>query len=124
MCLKGRRLCRSEKSAEVVLVIAGAAEATRQGQRVERERVTKGKERHKAMRASDAGLNLGEWVQRGVKPGVIPSADEVCGPLLQDLGTGLAKPMGGAGGLLEVPDETDGVAKVPPMINASYADRS
>lgn len=86
--------------------------------------MTEGKERHKAMRASDAGLNLGEWVQRGVKPGVIPSADEVCGPLLQDLGTGLAKPMGGAGGLLEVPDETDGVAKVPPMINASYADRS
>ena len=37
LCLKGRRLCRSEKSAEVVVVGAGAAEATRQERRTERE---------------------------------------------------------------------------------------
>jgi hypothetical protein len=37
LCLKGRRPCRSEKSAEVVVVGAGAAEATRQGRRAERE---------------------------------------------------------------------------------------
>ena len=35
--LKGRRLCRSEKSAEVVVAGAGAAEATRQERRTERE---------------------------------------------------------------------------------------
>jgi uncharacterized protein YjlB len=34
---KGRRHCRSEKSAEVVVVGAGAAEATRQERRTERE---------------------------------------------------------------------------------------
>ena len=37
LCLKGRRLCRSEKSAEVVVVRAGADEATRRGRRTERE---------------------------------------------------------------------------------------
>ena len=37
LCLKGRRLCWSEKSAEVVVVGAGAAEATRQERRTERE---------------------------------------------------------------------------------------
>ena len=37
LCLKGRRLCRSEKSAEVAVVGAGAAEATRQERRTERE---------------------------------------------------------------------------------------
>ena len=36
-CLKGRRPCRSEKSAEVVVARAGAAEATRQKRRTERE---------------------------------------------------------------------------------------
>jgi hypothetical protein len=35
--LKGRRLSRSEKSAEVVVAGAGAAEATRQERRTERE---------------------------------------------------------------------------------------
>ncbi len=35
--LKGRRLCRSEKSAEVVVAGAGAAEATRRERRTERE---------------------------------------------------------------------------------------
>ncbi len=35
--VKARRLCRSEKSAEVVVAGAGAAEATRQGRRTERE---------------------------------------------------------------------------------------
>ena len=35
--LKGRRLCRSEKSAEVVVAGSGAAEATRQERRTERE---------------------------------------------------------------------------------------
>ena len=34
---KGRRHCRSEKSAEVVVVGAGAAEATRQERKTERE---------------------------------------------------------------------------------------
>ena len=35
--VKARRLCRSEKSAEVVVVDAGADEATRQERRTERE---------------------------------------------------------------------------------------
>jgi len=35
--LKGRRLCRSEKSAEVVVAGAGADEARRQERRTERE---------------------------------------------------------------------------------------
>ncbi len=37
LCLKGRRLCRSEKSAEIVVAGAGVAEATRQERRTERE---------------------------------------------------------------------------------------
>jgi hypothetical protein len=37
LCLKGRRLCRSEKSAEVVVAGAGADEAIRQMRRTERE---------------------------------------------------------------------------------------
>ena len=36
-CLKGRRLSRSEKAAEVVVAGAGADEATRQERRAERE---------------------------------------------------------------------------------------
>jgi len=35
--LKGRRLCRSEKSAKAVVVVAGAAEATKRQRRTERE---------------------------------------------------------------------------------------
>ena len=35
--VKARRLCRREKSAEVVVVMAGADEATRRGRRTERE---------------------------------------------------------------------------------------
>ena len=37
LCLKGRRRCRSEKSAEVVVAGAGTAEVARQGRRTERE---------------------------------------------------------------------------------------
>ena len=37
LCLKGRRPCRSEKSAEVVVADAGADEAIRQMRRTERE---------------------------------------------------------------------------------------
>jgi hypothetical protein len=37
LCLKGRRFFRSEKSAEVVVAGAGAAEATRRQPRTERE---------------------------------------------------------------------------------------
>jgi hypothetical protein len=37
LCLKGRRRCRSEKSAEVVVAGAGTAEVVRQGRRTERE---------------------------------------------------------------------------------------
>ena len=36
-CLKGRRLCRSEKSAEVVVVVAGVGETRRCQRRTERE---------------------------------------------------------------------------------------
>ena len=36
-CLKGRRFCRSEKSAKAVVAGAGAAEAIRQERRAERE---------------------------------------------------------------------------------------
>ena len=36
-CLKGRRPCRSEKSAEVVVAVAGAAEARKSERRTERE---------------------------------------------------------------------------------------
>ena len=37
LCLKGRRPCRSEKSAEVIVAIAGVDEARRRRRRTERE---------------------------------------------------------------------------------------
>ena len=101
MCLKGRRLCRSEKSAEVVVArtrnpFRGGVVSAKDRTRVSHPRTCKAT-RSCVRSRSDPGGREGGTVQAGPET----ARDETGGTLHEHPDTGSAKLMAGTGGLLE-----------------------